>query len=204
MILGAVSKEDYCCWSARDPLKFVQIGSSWATEWSLRHAKNPLFKVVYLGLPHQPKKVPTPPIPSGVISFEWTALSFYPQAKKWVLKETLLLWKICSQKKSQVRWNCGQKFSNSLVHFIKEPVDNIWQFLLHFKIRTSFKTLFFKLIHFRLVLIQFWRQFDSDLTLNWLILTPNWIILTQILIDNFCVLWLIKIKSFPVDGSAIS
>ena len=139
MILGAVSEKDYCCWSARDPLKFVQIGSSWATEWSLRHAKNPLFKVVYLGLPHQPKKVPTPPIPSGVISFEWTALSFYPQAKKWVLKETLLLWKICSQKKSQVRWNCGQKFSNSLVHFIKEPVDNIWQFLLHFKIKTSFK-----------------------------------------------------------------
>ena len=164
MILGAVSEKDYCCWSARDPLKFVQIGSSWATEWSLRHAKNPLFKVVYLGLPHQLKKSTDAANTFWCHIFWMDRALFLSSGQKMSLKETLLLWKICSQKKSQVRWNCGQKFSNSLVHFIKEPVDNIWQFLLHFKIRTSFKTLFFKLIHFD----SFWFSFDANLTQIWL------------------------------------
>ena len=101
MILNSVS-EGLLLLVRQDPLKFVQIGSSWAsllaTEWSLRHAKNPLFKVVYLGLP-QPKK--------STAAASWChifwmagnpALSFYPRAKKWVLKKRCFFEKLAQKK----------------------------------------------------------------------------------------------------------
>ena len=163
------------------------------------------------------------------------------------LKETLLLWKICSQKSLKSGETVGKSFRIHWCISLRNRLTIFGNFYNTSKIKTSFKRLDSKLIHFDFNFSQFdsnlthfdsnvaqfclqfgsvLTQFDSDSTSFlfridsfclrfdsfclrfesfWLRFDSKfYLLLTQILIDNFCVLWLIKIKSFPVDGSAIS